>query len=191
MQFCTNCGSQLAEGSNFCTVCGATAQAQGASFQQPQNNNYVPPQNTYVPPTYQAPQQPPYGVTPPAGKTPVPEANSTPDPNDVALNKTNAVLAYLGILVLVPLLSDKGKVSPFARFHVTQGLGLLIVNVIISVVSGVIRAFSDNLILLSLLSIISFGMLAIEIIGIVNAAKGTLKPLPLIGDFALNIFGKQ
>ena len=42
----------------------------------------------------------------------------TPDPADVDTNKIFAVLAYLGILVLVPLLA--AKESRFARYHVCR-----------------------------------------------------------------------
>ena len=38
---------------------------------------------------------------------------------DVQNNKVMAVLSYIGILVLIPILA--AKESPFARFHANQG----------------------------------------------------------------------
>ena len=52
------------------------------------------------------------------------EVNVTPDPNDVQSNKVMAILAYFGILFLIPLLA--AKESPFARYHTNQGLVLFL-----------------------------------------------------------------
>ncbi|MEI8042594.1 MAG: DUF4339 domain-containing protein [Verrucomicrobiota bacterium] len=52
------------------------------------------------------------------GATPLADGE-TPDPADVDKNKIFAVLAYLGILFLVPLLA--AKESRFARYHTNQG----------------------------------------------------------------------
>jgi hypothetical protein len=41
------------------------------------------------------------------------------DPQDAQDNKIMAILAYLGLLFLVPFLA--AKESPFARFHTNQG----------------------------------------------------------------------
>lgn len=191
MQFCTNCGTQLPDGSKFCNICGATAYpTQGGSTppqydRQPQNN-YVPPQNDYVPPqpTYQAPPQPQYGGTQQNTTAPIPEPNSTPDPNDVAANKTNAVLAYLGILFLIPFFSKQAKASPFARFHTAQGATLFIFTFGISAIFNLIasEALGVAAIVFAVISLI------FQIIGIVNAVQGTLKPLPLIGKLAVMMF---
>ena len=100
-----------------------------------------------------------------------------------------AVLAYIGILVLVPLFA--AKESPFARFHTNQGLVLLIVDVIGIVLNYVLGAifFAISWKLLFLTTIISLviwlGLLAFSIIGIVNAASGKAKQLPLIGKITL------
>lgn len=46
------------------------------------------------------------------------------DKADVEQNKVMAILAYFGILVLIPILAAKD--SKFARFHANQGLLLCI-----------------------------------------------------------------
>lgn len=58
-------------------------------------------------------------------------AKDTTTSCDVESNKVMAVLSYLGILVLIPLLGAKN--SPFARFHTNQGLILCIATILYSV----------------------------------------------------------
>jgi uncharacterized membrane protein len=90
---------------------------------------------------------------------------------DIQENKIFAVLAYFGILVLVPLLTKKE--SKFAMFHARQGLMLLIGWIISWLLSFVFVGF-----------ILSIVMIIFSIWGIVNAAAGKYAKLPLIGDLA-------
>ena len=115
--------------------------------------------------------------------------NITVDPKDAEDNKVMAVLAYLGILVLVPIFA--AKESPFARYHANQGLILLIAGIAIYMITY-IATFVIIAISLSLAWIISIfnavvglGMLAFIIIGIINAIKGEAKELPLIGKYTI------
>lgn len=103
-----------------------------------------------------------------------------------------AVLAYLGILVLVPLLA--AKESKFARFHANQGLVLLIAEIILTlvqrIVSGVLLSiFWGSGLMSALMSLIAVAVWAFSIVmlilGIVNAANGRAKQLPLIGNITL------
>lgn len=119
-----------------------------------------------------------------------PQQNAnTPDANDVQQNKAMAILAYLGILVLVPIFA--AKESKFARFHANQGLILLICSVgLWIVVEILVRVFLHiSFGLLFLTGLLSFAMWVVivvfSIIGIVNAAKGQCKELPLIGKFQI------
>lgn len=101
------------------------------------------------------------------------------DKDDAEKNKLNAILSYLGILILVPLLSEDAKKSPFAKFHLNQGLVLLIAAIAINMVwiipvLGWIVGFVGSLFLF-----------VIWIMGIVAAANGDMKRLPLIGNIEL------
>lgn len=87
-----------------------------------------------------------------------------------------AILAYLGILVLVPLLTD-AKNDPFVKFHIKQGLALLIVDIIASFIVWV--PFVGWILWL--------GIVVLFIIGIVNASSGQEKELPLIGPLGSKI----
>lgn len=95
----------------------------------------------------------------------------TGDNKDIEENKIFAVLSYLGILVIVPLLAKKD--SKFAMFHAKQGLVLLIGWVISWLLSFIFIGFILDVI-----------MIVFSIWGIVNAATGKYAKLPVIGDLA-------
>jgi uncharacterized membrane protein len=124
------------------------------------------------------------GVVPAAPPTPPATAGAagagvfTPDAADVDKNKIFGILAYLGILWLVPLLA--AKESPFARYHTNQGIILFITGMGVWICS-IVLAFIP--ILGWLIDLCLFiGMVVLWIMGIINAAKGECKPLPVIGN---------
>lgn len=139
---------------------------QQSAYQQPGSQSQVPP----VHPGYQQPVQ-------------------AAAPNQAQMKKGMAILAYFGILVLIPLLT--AKQDPFARYHTNQGLVLFLVSVISSVLSNVLTTLLIDISSTAVLIISGiFGILALvwfvfSIIGIVHAAKGQTKPLPLIGGIKL------
>lgn len=92
---------------------------------------------------------------------------------DVEDNKVYAVLAYLGILVLVPILAAKD--SKFAQYHANQGLVLLLASIISGFVIWIpVVGWA-----------LGIGLVVLWVMGIINAAKGEMKPLPLIGNIEL------
>jgi uncharacterized membrane protein len=115
--------------------------------------------------------------------------NFTVDQRDAEDNKVMAILAYLGILFLVPLLA--AKESPFARFHTNQGIILCILGIAISIVVSILVFIVVHIsvwlaLLVNILSLVCYlGILILAIIGIVNAVKGEKKELPLIGKFSI------
>lgn len=96
-------------------------------------------------------------------------------------NVVMALLCYLGILVIIPLITD-AKNDPFVKYHIKQGLVLLIASVI-SWVVGMIPVLGWFL----LGPILGLFCLVLAIIGIVNAISGKEKPLPLIGHYSAKI----
>ena len=86
-----------------------------------------------------------------------------------------AVVAY--IIFFVPLLTDS-KNDPFVKFHVKQGLVLLL-----GWVAGMIVSMIPVLGWI-LAPFIGIFFLILFIIGIINALGGKEKQLPLIGQFA-------
>lgn len=110
---------------------------------------------------------------------PAPEAPKA-DMSDVEQNKVMAIVGYvIPLLFFVPMLSEKK--SPFGMFHANQQLVLLITAILVQVVGTVIP-------ILGWFIILPFGMLVVfvlAIIGVINSAKGQMKPLPLIGGFSI------
>lgn len=120
----------------------------------------MPPQNN------QAPQ-----VSPVMPQQPAPQA--------VNNNVIMAVLAYLGILIIVPFVTD-AKNDPFVKFHLKQGL-VLVISEVIGIFIGVVPILgwiiAPFLMLFNLIMVI---------LGIVNAATGKQKQLPIIGSIGNN-----
>ncbi|MDR1723409.1 MAG: hypothetical protein LBR84_05650 [Tannerella sp.] len=110
------------------------------------------------------------------------EENATVDQKDVQDNKVFAILAYLGILFLIPLLAAKD--SPFAKFHTNQGIILFIVSIIVWVLVMVLYRVSFGLGAL-FSTVLYIGIAVFAIIGIINAAKGEKKELPIIGKYTI------
>ena len=108
----------------------------------------------------------------------IPQKEHKVDAQDAEKNKGMAVIAY--IVFFIPLLTD-AKDSPFAKFHVKQGLILLLFCIAGSIISSVLTVV---LIGLLLGPIVALATLVLFIIGIMNAVNGKMKELPYIGQFA-------
>ena len=178
MAFCSKCGAEIPEGSAFCPACGAPVAGDANAA-----NNAGQAQNSFA--------------------NSIKNINNTPDytseidPADAQQNKIYGVLAYLGILVLIPIFAAP-KNSRYARFHSNQGLVLLIFSVgytiISSILRGIIKVREDfwgyvysytpewvNVIL----GLLSIPFIVLAIIGIVNAVQGKCKELPVIGKIKI------
>lgn len=94
------------------------------------------------------------------------ENNATPVDSG---NKTTNILVYIGILFIVGLVSDH-KNDPDVKFHTNQGIVLTIFGTIVSCITCGIG---------------SIAYIVFMIIGIMNANKGEMKPLPLIGKIQI------
>jgi len=138
------------------------------------------------------PAPPPPTVVPPvpsAGSTtsPVPPSLPASEAGDIERNRAVAILAYFGILFLVPLFAAPD--SRFAKYHANQGLVLFLTASVLAVGAYVIclmLLFIPILgwLLAAVIGLSLFvGIVALAILGIINAAGGQCKPLPLIGHF--------
>lgn len=101
--------------------------------------------------------------------------------SDVEQNKVLAIIGYLGILFLVPMLA--APKSKFAQYHARQGMVLFIAEAGLYIVVWILAAFTWGIgaVLIPIVGILS---LIWTILGIINAANGVTKPLPLIGQYA-------
>ena len=108
------------------------------------------------------------------------------DAEDAEKNKIFGILAYVSILWLVPLMAAKD--SPFAKYHANQGLVLFIIEIALWIVLTTIYYILDMLGLAMVdffLSFVWLVVLALAVLGIVNAAAGKCVPLPVIGGVKL------
>jgi uncharacterized membrane protein len=109
------------------------------------------------------------------------------DAEDAEKNKIFGILAYIGILCLVPIFAAKD--SPFAKYHGNQGLVLFIVWVVLAFAEAflgtIFATFLPGSLVSAILSILYLGPLALLVLGVMNAAAGKCVPLPVIGGFKL------
>lgn len=179
MAYCKKCGKNIPDGATFCSYCG-TPVYDTESQAHTQQHQYGTQYNGFLNPD---------------------DLTAEFDPMDIKQNKVMAVLAYLGLLVLVPIFAAKN--SKYARFHASQGLNITIIYfaqlIIYYVLSIIIRMiyfgtgiFGIGGIFIAFLNIINTIILlilcAFAIYGIVNAVQGKCKKLPIIGKF--DILGK-
>lgn len=120
-------------------------------------------------------------------------ASRPADPNvanaDIEQNKFMAVLAYIGILALIPYFAAPD--SKFARYHAIQGLNLLILEAVYAVVYAILTAIFWAIswilgsVMGTILGLLWIFFVVMAIFGIINACQGQSKPLPLIGEFQI------
>ena len=106
------------------------------------------------------------------------------DQNDIQQYKVLAIFAYISWLVLIPIFAAKD--SKFARFHANQGLVLAIAEIVCWVALGILGRLPLIGWLFSVIEgVFSLVCLIFALIGIVNAANGRAKELPIVGKFTL------
>lgn len=165
MAFCGSCGTQVQDGIKFCPSCGKEVGAAPARQAQPQYS--------------QAARQAPA--------------------NDAEANKMMAILSY--IIFFIPLLTGDHKKSPFVKFHANQGTVLFlfclawgIVNAILTAILGAILLNPSTWytgswgvygVITTILGLLWLIPTVFCILGIVNAATGKTKALPVIGKFKI------
>lgn len=99
------------------------------------------------------------------------------DSQDVDKNKGMAIIAYF--VFFIPLLVAKD--SKFAMYHANQGLLLFLTVIAVNIIGGVIP-FLGWFVILPLGMVFS---IVLWLMGIINAAQGKMKPLPLIGGISI------
>ena len=172
MAFCSNCGTEIQDGVKFCQSCGAGVNAEASAQEQPQE------QQDYTPPI-------------------VPGSPTMDDVRDAQDNKVMAIIAY--ILFFIPLLTGDYKKSPFVKYHTNQGTVLFLASLAFGIVYGILFAILSAIFVATLFvgGLVIFGVITTIlsllwlipaifcILGIINAAGGNMKPLPLIGNITI------
>ena len=163
MAYCKNCGNKLDDDALFCPNCGK-------SVYEPEK-------------TKKTAEDIFNSINDTADTT------NEFDPKDIKSNKGISVLAYLGLLFLVPLLAAKD--SKFARFHTNQGIVLFVFSlafeavekILLGVFSWALNPFYKVAELC--FDLIGIAFIVLMIVGIVNVVNGKAKELPVIGKIRI------
>ena len=183
MAFCSRCGAELNGDVQFCPSCGQPVGGQQAQ-QQTQK-------------TQQQSRQQKAGAS--GGKAynmfaAAPDYTAECDPADIQQNKVFGILAYIGILVLVPIFA--APKSKYVRVHANAGLNLLILEILVTLVFAGLKAIIfpyywigrgiGGYVFLSVIQwLLMIVLLAFAVLGIVYAATGKAKEIPLINKIKL------
>ena len=129
---------------------------------------------SYTPP----PPPPPGGsYTPPGGLPPGPASSD---------RTLMVILSYLGILALIPYLTKKE--DPDVHWHAKNGVGLLIMDVVVMVVFQVIGLMLRNTAvgcgIATIQCVIWLAILVLHIYCLIQAVGGKRPRVPVVTDFA-------
>ena len=184
MSVCKSCGAEMSDDAKVCEACGAAVEASDAVKEE----NAAPAADSAAPAADSAaPNSNSQSTSGQSATDAIRNLNNTADttnefdPADIEKNKILAVLAYFGILFLVPLLA--GKDSKFAQYHANQGI-ILFITWLIAMVARIMVAQIPLIGGITSKAIYVL-MIILCIIGIVNAAQGKAKELPVIGKFKI------
>ena len=168
MLLCEKCGTKVDEGTKFCPSCGNSMEVPAVQQQEQSSGD----QNNFSAKI--------------ASLNDTADTTADYDADDVSKNKVMAILAYFGPLCFIPMFAAKD--SKFARFHANQGLTLFIAcvawSIAYSILNWIILAISWRLYSISsIIGLCSLVFLVLAVLGIINAANGRAKELPVIGKF--------
>jgi uncharacterized membrane protein len=103
---------------------------------------------------------------------------------DINANKPMGILAYIGLLVLVPIFT--ARESKFAMFHAEQGITLCIAAHVIGLLAWIFSLIPVVGFVFSIISgLVGLVVFGLMILGIVNSVNGQAKQLPLVGKFTI------
>lgn len=103
------------------------------------------------------------------------EQNKPTTTNTVAEGKTMAIISYITLIgTIIAFVMNNDKKNSFAAFHIRQNIGL---NIFYLVNSFLIYRFSQWA-----GGIIGIFLFVLWLIGLIGAAQGEEKKVPLLGD---------
>lgn len=105
----------------------------------------------------------------PSEPSPAPSVASEED-------KTVAILSYVTLIgFIIAIVIHNGKKTQIGAFHLRQALGLFITGAVLGI------ALMITVVGLFLIPFMGIALFIFAIIGLINAAQGQMKPLPLVG----------
>jgi len=118
------------------------------------------------------------------------ETTNTPTPSQQE-DKTVAIVAYVTLIgYIIAIIMHGSNKTKLGSYHLKQATGLILFAVAAWVVMMIIAFIPFvNFLLVIIAPITWIGILVFLIMGIVAAANGQEKPLPLIGGIAAKMLG--
>lgn len=121
---------------------------------------------------------------------------------ETAKGKALAIISYFGVLALIPYFAERK--NKFVRFHAVQGMNLFLIELIVNVCLGMLVSLKSNSYCANnpVVCAVSGGfgvigslsfiyqvlwtvVLTLAILGIIYAAKGQAKELPIINKLKI------
>ena len=96
---------------------------------------------------------------------------------EVESGKGMAILAY--IIALIPYFAEKK--NKFVRYHAIQGMNIFLVALAYGILAGIINGITWNAAMGNCVNSIFSASYANCNFGLVNAAQGKMKPVPILG----------
>lgn len=106
-----------------------------------------------------------------------------PGPSTQSDGKVAAIISYFGLIgLIIAFVLNSSQKAPLATYHIRQSIGLLIVLVLVYIVAFVL-AFIPGIRVIAgfLFPVVGIIGLIFIILGVIAAANGEQKPLPIIG----------
>ena len=174
MAYCRNCGKKLDEHARFCSYCGTQDDLSAAESPSPQNSRIraraqkLQQNSTRYLTVY--------------------DTTSSFTKEDIAENRSVALLSYLHVLVLVPLFAMRE--SRFAQYHAQLGLNLLLYHLIAEILGVILVSALGWIPVLGvfihiLVWLCNLALWGVAIFGIVSAARGKAQELQMLRKFRL------
>ena len=89
--------------------------------------------------------------------------------------KTMAIISYFWwIGLIIAFIMNNNKKNTFASFHIRQMIGLLLLNVVVSLIYKYVGP--------SIGMLLGLGTFVLWVIGLIGAFQGEEKRIPLLGD---------
>lgn len=100
--------------------------------------------------------------------------------------KTIAIISYITLIgLIIAIVMNNDKKNDFARYHIRQSLGIMVLYFAVWVLFFII----STIVYIPLLStIIYIALLVLWILGVIAAVQGEKKPVPVVGEHFQNWF---
>ena len=182
---CPKCGSEMNDGSAFCTKCGAALNAQNNEQAKGNPNPQAGTQMNGMPQGNPNPQAGPQMNGMPYGMPQQPymdpkDHTAEFNPKDISDNKVMAMLPYLmgTIGIIIALLACRE--SAYTYFHVRQALKITVCTILVTVITAVLFFTVIVPIAGGICAVILF---VVKIICFFQVCSGKAKEAPIVSSF--------